>query len=124
MKHNRIPRINSLLKEVIFEVIQKQVRNPNINIFVTVTRVDTSKDLYHATVYVSMIAEKEEKIKVLAALETAAGFIAVQSSKKVELRHFPTLTFKLDTSADEHFKIEQILTDIEKERSSRPHDNS
>ena len=122
MKHNRIQRVNSLLKEVIFDVIQKQVRNPNVNIFVTVTRVDTSADLYYAKVYVSMISTDVEKTKVLAALETAAGFIAVQASKQVEFRHFPSLTFLLDHSADEHFKIEKILSDIEKERLSRPHD--
>lgn len=123
MKGNRIQRINSLLKEVIFDVIQKQVRNPNVNTFVTVTRVDTSQDLYHAKVYVSMIASDEEKEKVLKALETAAGFIAVHASKQVSLRHFPSLSFKLDHAADDHFRIEQILSDIEQEKASRPHDS-
>lgn len=122
MKKNRIQRINSLLKEVLFDVIQKQVRNPNVNLFVTVTRVETSTDLYHAKVYVSLIGTEAEKAKVLAALQSAAGFIAVQASKQVELRHFPSLTFKIDHAAEEHFKIEKILSDIEKERLSRSKD--
>ena len=122
MKKNRINRINSLLKEVLFDVIQKQVRNPHVNLFVSVTRVDTSADLYHAKVYVSLIGTDAEKAKVLAALESAAGFIAVQASKQVELRHFPSITFRLDNAAEEHFKIEKILSDIEKERLSRSHD--
>ncbi len=122
MKKNRLMRINSLLKEVIFDVIQKQVRNPHVNLFVSVTRVDTSADLYHAKVYISMIGTLAEKEKVLTALESAAGFIAVQASKQVEMRHFPSLSFRLDMAADEHFKIEQILSNIEKERLSRPHE--
>ena len=122
MKKNRINRINSLLKEVLFDVIQKQVRNPHVNLFVSVTRVDTSADLYHAKVYVSLIGTDAEKAKVLAALESAAGFIAVQASKQVELRHFPSITFRLDNAAEEHFKTEKILSDIEKERLSRSHD--
>jgi len=122
MKKNRIQRINSLLKEVLFDVIQKQVRNPHVNLFVSVTRVDTSTDLYHAKVYVSLIGTEEEKQKVVAALQSAAGFIAVNASKQVEMRHFPSLTFYLDNAAEEHFKIEKILADIEKERQSRPHD--
>ena len=122
MKKNRIERINSLLKEVLFDVIQKQVSNPHVNLFVSVTRVDTSTDLYHAKVYVSLIGTEAEKVKVLAALESAAGFIAVNASKQVQLRHFPTLTFKIDTAADEHFKIEKILADLENERQSRPHE--
>lgn len=119
MKKNRLARVNSLLKEVIFEVIQKEVRNPNVTTFVSVTEVDTSADLHHAKVYVSLVCSPEEKSKVVAALNSAAGFIAVHAAKKVELRYFPELIFKLDTSSEEHMKIQQILGDLEKERSSR-----
>lgn len=122
MKKNRLSRINSLLKEVLFEVIQKEVRNPHVNTFVTVTQVETSPDLHHAKVYISILGTDLEKEKVLAALQTAAGFIAVNAAKKVELRYFPNLTFKLDKSADDYMKIQKILTDIEKERLSRPHE--
>jgi ribosome-binding factor A len=122
MKKNRLSRINSLLKEVIFEVIQKEVRNPNVTTFVSVTRVDTSADLHHAKVYISMIGTDVEKAKVLAALQSAAGFIAVQAAHQVELRYFPSLIFKLDSAAEDHMKIEKILSDIEKERLSRPHE--
>ena len=123
MKKDRLSRINSLLKEVIFEVIQREVRNPHVTTFVSVTRVDTSADLHHAKVYISMIGTNEEKAKVLAALQTAAGFIAVHAADKVELRYFPNLIFKLDTAAEEHMKIQKILDDIEKERLSRPHES-
>lgn len=123
MKKNRINRINSLLKEVLFEVIQKEVRNPHVTTFVSVTQVETSLDLHHAKVYVSMIGTDQEKEQVLLALQSAAGFIAVNAAKKVELRYFPNLTFKLDRSADDHMRIEKILADIEKEKLLRPHDD-
>ncbi|MBF8262654.1 MAG: ribosome binding factor [Parachlamydiales bacterium] len=120
MKKQRLDRVNSLLKEVIWEVIQKDVRNPHINIFVTVTKVDTSADLHHAKVYISLIATDAEKAKILQALQTAAGFIAVNASKKVQIRYFPQLTFFLDNSADEHMRIDKILGKIEEERRARP----
>lgn len=119
MKKNRLSRINSLLKEVIFEVIQKDVRNPHVNTFVTVISVDTSADLHHAKVAISIIGTDAEKLKILNALQSAAGFIAVNAAKKVKLRYFPSLTFKIDTSLDEFMKIQNILTDIENERKSR-----
>ena len=122
MKKNRLSRVNSLLKEVIFEVIQREVRNPHVNTFISVTQVDTSADLHHAKVYVSMIGTDADKAKILAALQTAAGFIAVHASEKVELRYFPSLVFYLDTAVEEHMKIQKILADIEKERLSRPHE--
>lgn len=119
MKKNRLARVNSLLKEVIFEVIQKEVRNPNVTTFVSVTNVDTSADLHHAKVYISLVCSEEEKSRVVLALNSAAGFIAVHAAKKVKLRYFPELTFKIDTSIDEHMKIQKILGDLEKERTSR-----
>lgn len=119
MKKNRLERVNSLLKEVIFEVIQRDVNNPHVNTFVTVTRVETSPDLHHAKVFISLIAPDAEKLKVIAALQSAAGFIAVHAAKKVELRYFPELLFKLDKGLEEQLKIQQILTKVEEERKSR-----
>lgn len=120
MKKNRLERVNSLLKEVIFEVIQREVKNPHINTFVTVTKVETSADLHHAKVSISLICPEPEKVKVIAALQSAAGFIAVHASKKVQLRYFPELTFKLDNSLDEFIRIQEILSKVEQERLSRP----
>lgn len=119
MKKQRIERVNSLLKEVIYEAIHKDVKNPQINTFISVTKVDTTTDLHHAKVYISMIASDAEKERIRSALDQAAGFIAVQASKKVKLRYFPQLTFFIDTSTDELMRIETILGEIDKERQSR-----
>ena len=120
MKKQRLDRVNSLLKEVIVEAIQKDVRNPNITTFISVTKVETSADLHHAKVYISMIATDEQKAKILPALQSAAGFIAVHASKKVRMRYFPQLTFIIDKALEEHMRIEKILGKIEEERRSRP----
>lgn len=119
MAKSRTDRLNSLLKEVISEVIRKEVRHPDVAELFTVTQVDITKDLHHAKVYVSVIGSEEVKAKTIAALQTAAGFIAVNSSKKVVMRYFPELHFKLDDSVDRHMRIEALLSDIEKERSKR-----
>ncbi len=118
-QRQRTDRLNSLLKEVISEVIRKDVRNPHVNQLVTVTRVDITKDLHHAKVYISVIGTDEDKQETIAALQTAAGFIAIHSSKKVVLRYFPELTFKLDDSVEKHMRIQKLLGDISAERNSR-----
>jgi len=115
----RTDRLNSLLKEVITEVIRKDVKNPQVCELSTITRVDISRDLHHAKVYVSIIGTDEQKILTLEALESAAGFIAVKSSKKVVMHHFPELTFRLDNSVDKHIKIQKLLAEIQEERRSR-----
>lgn len=120
MAGNRIVRLNSLLKEVISEVIRDDVRNPHVSALNTVTRVDITKDLHHAKVYISVIGTDAEKAETLMALNTAAGFIAVNASKKVVMRFFPELHFTLDDSVDRHMRIEDLLGKISEERQARP----
>lgn len=119
MAKQRTDRLNSLLKEVISEVIRRDVRNPHVNELMTITRVEITKDLHYAKVYVSVIGTEEEKASTLEALQTAAGFIAVNASKKVVMRYFPALTFKLDDSVEKHMRIEQLLNQISDERHAR-----
>jgi ribosome-binding factor A len=117
----RIKRLNSLLQEVISEVIQRDIRDPRIHQFTSITKVDLSNDLQHAKVFVSVLANDKEKKETLEALQTAAGFIAVTASKKVVMRYFPSLIFKLDTSVEEHLRIEKVIEKIhEEERSRKP----
>ena len=108
----RIKRINSLLKEVISEIIMRDVDNPHVSRFVTVTGVDVSNDLHHATVSISVMGPDLEKCETLDALNQLAGYISSLASKQVVLRYFPSLKFKLDTSLEQHMRIEEILKDI------------
>ncbi len=115
----RTKRLNSLLKEVLSEVITKSVRNPNVAQFTTVTSVEISKDLHYAKVYISVIGNESERNETISALQSAAGFIGVHASKKVVMRHFPTLTFKLDNSVDKQLKIDSLIEKINQEKKSR-----
>ena len=119
MAIKRTDRLNSLLKEVISEVIRKDVKNPHVNELVTITRVDITKDLHHAKVYFSVIGSEEQKKETLEALNSAAGFIATRSSKKVVMHFFPNLVFKLDDSVEKHMRIQDALKKIEEEKKSR-----
>lgn len=122
MKPKRVNRLNSLIREVISEVITKDVRDPNISKLTSVTSVEITPDLKEAKVYISVIGTDEERAKTIKALNQAAGFIAVHSSKKIVIRYFPALTFLIDTSVDKHIRIEKILSEINKEKESRSHD--
>ena len=121
MTRQRIDRLNSLLKEVISDVIRKEVRNPHVKELLTVTRVEITKDLHHAKVYISVIGTQAEKESTIAALQSAAGFIAVAASKKVVMRYFPELLFKLDDSVDKQIRIDSLLHKIQEEKQSRNH---
>lgn len=124
MTGKRTDRLNSLLKEVLADVIKKQVKNPHVAELVTVTRVDITKDLRQAKVYVSVIGDDLLKQETLLALESAAGFIGVTASKQVVMRFFPTLTFHLDDSVDKQMRIEELLHQINDEEAKREQNQS
>src|SRR4051794_5079499 len=105
----RTDRLNSLLKEVISEVIRREVRNPHVNELLTVTRVEITKDLHYAKVFISVIGTPAQKEETLSALQSAAGFIAVNASQKVRMRYFPALNFKIDDSVEKHIRIQKLL---------------
>lgn len=115
----RTKRLNSLLREVISEVVRNDVDNPKVSKLVTITDVDISNDLHYAKVFIGVIGDDQEKKDTLEALQSASGFISVLASKKVVMRHFPQLTFKLDDSVEKHLRIESVLQKIEHEREER-----
>lgn len=119
MAKQRVDRLNSLLKEVIADTIRKQVKNPHVNELVTVTRVEITKDLHFAKVFISVIGTEADKAETVEALQSAAGFIAVQASRQVVMRYFPALTFKLDHSVENQMRIQELLAKIADEKHSR-----
>lgn len=119
MPINRVDRLNSLLKEVISDIIRRRVKNPVVSELITVTQVKITKDLHHAKVYISIIGDDKVKADTMEALDKAKGFIAVQASKEVVMRFFPSLTFILDDSVDKHMRIENILHKIHEDERKR-----
>jgi ribosome-binding factor A len=108
-----------LLKEVISDVIRTHVKNPSLSGIITVTRVEITKDLHYAKVYISVLGTDEQKKETMEALRSAAGFIAVTASKMVVMRYFPELHFIFDDSVEKQIRIETLLKEIRDERSSR-----
>ena len=117
--NRRVERLNSLLKQVISDVIRKEVKNPHLPKLITITSVDITKDLRLAKVYVSVIGDAAVQKEAIAALQSAAGFIAVHASKEVKMRYFPELTFLIDHAAEHHQRIEDLISKIDKERQGR-----
>jgi ribosome-binding factor A len=116
----RTDRLNSLLQEVIAEVIMREIRNPKISTLLTIKKVEITKDLHYAKVYVSMLGSETEKQQTMKALKSAAGYISVQAAKKMVIKYFPKLSFHLDETLDDEIRVHNLLEKIHEEQSSRP----
>lgn len=120
MAVKRTDKLNSLLQEVIAEVITREVKHPLVHPLASVTAVAISPDLSEAKVSISVLGTPEERTNTVKALNKAAGFIAVSASKKIVIRHFPSLLFIEDSSVEKQMHIDTLIKQIEQERSSRP----
>ena len=69
----RMRRVDEALKKVISEAIPT-LKDPRIG-FVTVTSVETSRDLDHATVWLSVFGSEKQRERTLEALAGAAGVV-------------------------------------------------
>lgn len=112
---HRIERVNSLIRQEISELLQRQVKDPRLGNFIAVTEVNTSPDLKHARVYVSHMGDSEEKEEVLKALASASGFLRSKMAKSLKLRYTPELSFHWDNSIERGDRLLQMLDNIASE---------
>ena len=110
---------------MISEVIHREIHhNPLINEFITITRAEITADLSYAKVCVSIIGDDAKKLKVVEELNRLAPQIVYIASRKVVLRHFPSLSFEIDTGLEKQMRIQELLSKISDERESRSTDAS
>jgi ribosome-binding factor A len=103
------------MREVLSAAITTDLQDPRIG-FVTVTAVDTSPDLRHARVHVSVLGDEEAREGTLEGLRSAHGFLQRRVASELRLKHTPTLTFAYDDSVDRGMRISELLADGEAQR--------
>jgi ribosome-binding factor A len=120
MAKYRSGRINEEIKREVSEIIRNEVRDPRLTAMVSVTRVDVTKDLRYAKVFVSVFGNDEEKKNTLSALKNSAGFIRREVGHRVNLRFTPEITIELDNTIEHGMHINALLETI---RENKVHDN-
>mgnify|MGYP001119850940 CR=1 FL=1 len=109
---HRIERVGNLLRHEISELLQRQVKDPRVGNFVTVTEVSISPDLRYAKVFVSCIGSEEERQKTLSGLTAASGFLRNQLAKRLRLRRIPELSFHWDDSIERGARLLQLIDEV------------
>ncbi len=110
MTSERMRRVDEAVREVLSRAIAQDLKDPRVG-FVTVTGVDTSPDLRHARVYVSVLGDGRTRELTLEGLRSAHGVLQRQLAAELILKHTPALTFVYDDSVDRGMRISEILDD-------------
>jgi len=106
----RIKRINELLKRQAGRAILEEVDFPN-NVLVTVSRVETSQDVTHCKVFISVFPEAEMK-NVLAVLGKVIYFIQQALNKSLKMRPVPQIRFVEEIEIPKIQRIEMLLEKV------------
>ena len=112
MQGKRLDRVNQLIKEEISTLLQRELKDPRLG-FVTVTAVETSKDLRAAKVFVSVLGGEEQWAASLSALESARGFVRNWLRQHLDLRVTPELSFRADRSMEHAARIQHLLRQLD-----------
>ena len=104
----RMRRVNEAIKETIGTALSQELKDPRIG-FVTLTGVDTSPDLCHAKVFVSVYGKQAEKDATLEGLRAARTYLQRLIGDELPLKRIPVLEFVYDTSVDRGMRIQALL---------------
>ena len=114
MATNRSDRVQEALREEISTIVLNKIHDPRIG-FLTITKVELTKDLRYARIYFSVLGTEKEKKLALKGLQSAKGCIKGFLSKRINLRFMPELVFKIDNSLENAQHIYEILNKLDKE---------
>ena len=106
----RINKINSLIKQQMSQILSRQL-NLKPGVFLTVSKVDTTKDLRYSRIFVSVFPEKETAY-ALKTLEKEIHSLQGELNKKLEIKILPRVKFKADATEAKADKIEKIIRNL------------
>jgi ribosome-binding factor A len=107
---DRMRRVNAAVLEVLAEAVG-ELRDPRIG-FVTVTGVETSADLRHAQVFVSVYGSERKRESTMAGLESAHGVLQARIARELRLKRTPQLTFEYDPSVERGVRMSHLIDEL------------
>jgi ribosome-binding factor A len=95
------------VRQVLSEALP-ELKDPRIG-FVTVTGVETSPDLRHARVFVSVLGSEKKRKKSLEGLAAAHGVLQSHLARELRMKRTPTLAFEYDPTVEEGVRMSKLI---------------
>jgi ribosome-binding factor A len=118
-ENRRIERVGHLIQEKLGTlIVEGKIKDPRVDSFLSVTRVEVSRDLSFADVYVSSFKSPGSLSAGVAGLRSAAGFIQSQLAREIRLRQTPKLRFAEDAGVREAFDLVKKIEELSRNEGS------
>ncbi len=107
---DRLRRVDEAMRKILSEGIA-ELKDPRIG-FVTVTAVQVTNDLEHATVWVSTFEPEPVRERTLEALAGAAGVLQGRVNRELHLRRTPHLRFTYDAAVERGVHMSKLIDEL------------
>jgi ribosome-binding factor A len=103
-------RVNEAVRQVLSEAVG-ELKDPRIG-FVTITGVETSADLRHARVFVSVLGSEAKREKTLTGLTAAHGVLQARLARELRMKRTPQLAFEYDPTVERGVRMTQLIDEL------------
>ena len=114
-------RVNESVRQVLAEALP-ELKDPRIGL-VTVTGVDTTPDLRHATVFVSVLGSTRKRRASLLGLEAAHGLLQSRLARELRMKRTPQLTFEYDPTVERGVRMSQLIDELAPDDDNDRHES-
>jgi ribosome-binding factor A len=106
----RMRRINESVRQVLSEGVGA-LNDPRIGL-VTITGVETSRDLRHARVFVSVLGSEQKREQSLAGLQAAHGVLQARLGRELRMKWTPQLAFEYDPTVERGVRMTRLIDEL------------
>lgn len=116
----RVSRVASLIKREVSQMLLNGIKDDRVGSgMVSITDIDLSGDLQHATIFVSIYGTEEAKLETMEGLKASEAFVRKELGHRIRLRRSPEILFEEDRSLERGDKMVHLLNQISQERKSK-----
>ncbi len=104
-------RLGEDMKREVIQIIS-EMKDPRVQGFLTVMRLEVTQDLSMAKVYVSMLDKDKTTQDAVKALNKASGHVRSEIAKRMHIRKAPEMRFIADGGSEYAGHINEVLAQI------------
>lgn len=112
MTNPRAGKVAERIQQIIATRLEKGLGDPRLG-FVTITDVQVTGDLQHASVFYTVYGTDDERADTAAALKAATGLLRSEVGKGLKIRLTPSIEFIADAVPENAQQIDSLLREAQ-----------
>lgn len=115
MRGHRDRRLADFIQEEVSQILREELSDPDLQGFITFSRVEVSPDLRHAKIYYLVHGDEEAQGRVARGFERAAPYIRHLLAQRLYTKFVPEIEFLPDQKDAQLKRLEALFDRIKHE---------